>query len=108
MVLRLFQVSKAPNGDLRPSLGQGTSPLYPCDPFPYLFYVHLRFTGPTYIAYYFSPETSDLESLCDDLPRIADELSRIEREYEGAVELSVFRSMEFGKLDKLNVRFPFL
>ena len=75
---------------------------------PHLSHVHLHFTGPTYLIYYLDSGTSDLENLGNDLSRIADELSRIEREYEGAVGVSVFRSMEFGKLDKLNVRFPFL
>ena len=76
---------------------------------PHISHVHLRFTGPTYLTYYLSPETSDLENLGNEpLPRIADELSRIERGYEGAVWLSVFRSMEFRRLDRLDVRFPFL
>jgi len=38
----------------------------------------------------------------DGLPRIAEELTRIECEYEGAVDLSVFRGAGY---DTLNVRF---
>ena len=75
---------------------------------PHISHVHLHFTGPTYPTHYFSPETSDLENLGNDLPRIADELSRIERGYEGAVWLSAFRSMQFRRSDTLDVRFPFL
>ena len=68
---------------------------------PHISHVHLRFTGPTYPTHYFSPETSDLENLGNDLPRI-------ERGYEGAVWLSVFRSMQFRRLDGLDLRFTFL
>jgi len=70
---------------------------------PHLSFVHLRFT-------HLNPpsETWNPENMGNDLQQIADELSRIEREYEGAVALSVFRDMEFGRLDTLNVRLSFL
>jgi len=41
----------------------------------------------------------------DGLPRIAEELTRIEREYEGALDLRVFRGAGFERYDTLNVRF---
>ena len=41
----------------------------------------------------------------DGLPRIAEELTRIEREYEGAVDSSVSRGAGFKRYDTLNVRF---
>ena len=75
---------------------------------PHLSHVHLRFTGPTCSAPYLASGTSDLEDLGSDLRQIADELSRIEREYEGAVKLRVFQSPDFELLDRLNVRFSFL
>jgi len=71
---------------------------------PHLFHVHLRFTGPTHPI----PGTWNPENMGNDLRQIADEFSRIEREYEGAVALGVSRDMEFGWLDTLNVRFSFL
>ena len=42
----------------------------------------------------------------NDLLRVADEVSRIEREFEGAVNVTVLRDLAFkGVLDTLNVRF---
>lgn len=43
------------------------------------------------------------EQMGDDLQRIANELTRIEREYEGAVDLVVVRSSDFRPLDVNNV-----
>ena len=45
----------------------------------------------------------------NDLRRIADEVSRIEREFEGAVDFTVIPDAKFhAVLDSLNVRFSFL
>jgi len=45
----------------------------------------------------------------DDLRRLADEVARIEREFEGAVKLTVLRDPWFEMaLDRLNVRFRFV
>jgi len=42
----------------------------------------------------------------NDLRLIADEVARIEREFEGAVNLAVLRDSKFGAvLDSLDVRF---
>ena len=44
----------------------------------------------------------------NDLQRVADEFTRIEREFEGAVSLTVLRDSGFEvALGELNVRFPF-
>ena len=75
---------------------------------PHLSYVHLRLTGPTCHIPHLVSRTSGLENLDNDLRQVADELSRIEREYEGAVELIVLRSSEFELLNRLSVRFSFL
>jgi len=72
---------------------------------PHLSQIKLRLTGTTHPN--FTSGTSALEDLNNDLRQIADEFSRIEREY-GAVNLSVYRDMEFERLDALNVRFSFL
>ena len=77
---------------------------------PHLSHVHLRFTGPEpgHFYFYLNCRFSGLEELGSDLRRIADGLSRIEREYKGVVNLRVFRVMGFKVLDTLNVRFSFL
>ena len=51
--------------------------------------------------------TTKLEILGNDLRRVADELSRIEREYEGVVDLIVSRDAGFKRVDTRNVRFHF-
>jgi len=68
---------------------------------PHLSQIGLGFTAPTYIT----SETWNPGNMGNDLRQIADEFSRIEREYEGAVDLSVFRDAGFGRYDTLNVRF---
>ena len=56
---------------------------------------------------YRSTETL-LQDLGDDLRRVADEVTRIEREFEGAVNLTVVRGLGFKEaLDTLGVRFRF-
>lgn len=52
-----------------------------------------------------SRETTE-EQMGHDLQRIADELTRIEREYKGAVDLIVVLDSDFLQLDVNNVR-PF-
>jgi hypothetical protein len=73
------------------TLKPSTSPLLSC--------IHLCFGG------YFILGTSNLENLANDLRQIADEYSRIEREYKGAVYLTVFRTKSFEEFDTFNVRF---
>ena len=47
-----------------------------------------------------------IEGTANDLRRVADEVARIEREFEGAVRLTTVRDTVFGKvLDTLKVRF---
>ena len=70
---------------------------------PHLSDVQLRLTGPTHPHY--TSENWNLENMGDDVPRIAEESSRIEREYEGVVDLRVFRGAGFERYDTLNVRF---
>ena len=70
---------------------------------PHLFDVQLRLTGPTHPHY--TSENWNLENMGDGVPRIAEESSRIEREYEGVVELRVFLGAGFERYDTLNVRF---
>jgi len=70
---------------------------------PHLSYVQLRLTGPTHPHY--TSENWNLENMGDGVPRIAEELTRIEREYEGVVDLRVFRGAGFERYDTLNVRF---
>ena len=70
---------------------------------PHLSYVHLRLTGPTHPN--FTSGNWNLENMGDGVPRIAEEFSRIEREYEGAVDLRAFRGAGFERYDTLNVRF---
>ena len=54
------------------------------------------------------PAESLIEGTGNDLRRVADEPSRIEREFEGAVTLTVCRDTVFKVvLDTLNVRFGF-
>ena len=56
---------------------------------------------------YRSTETL-VQVLGDDLRRVADEVTRIEQEFEGAVDLTVVRGLGFKEaLDALNVRFCF-
>ena len=76
---------------------------------PHLSHIYFGLSGPRYSNfYYFIKGTSNLENMGSDLRRIAEEFSRIEREYEGAVDLSVVRSTGYEPLDKLtNVRFFF-
>jgi len=75
---------------------------------PHLSHVHLSLTGLTYPSRYFFYGTSHPENLGKDLRRIAGEFSRIEREYMGAVDLTVFGGTGVERLDTLNVRFSFL
>ena len=70
---------------------------------PHLSYIHLRFNGPTHPG--FASGNWNMENIGDGLPRVAEEFSRIGREYEGVVDLSVFRGAEFERYDTLNVRF---
>ena len=70
---------------------------------PHLSYVHLRLTGPTHPN--FTSGNWNLENMGDGVPRIAEEFSRIEREYEGVVDLRAFRGAGFERYDTLNVRF---
>jgi len=70
---------------------------------PHLSQIHLRLTCPTDLDSIFV--NWNLENMGDGLPRIAEELTRIEREYEGAVDSSVFRGAGFERYDTLNVRF---
>ena len=70
---------------------------------PHLSDVQLRLTGPTHPHY--TSENWNLENMGDGVPRIAEELTRIEREYEGVVDLRVFRGAGFERYDTLNVRF---
>ena len=54
------------------------------------------------------PIESLLRALGDDLRRVADELTRIEHEFGGVVNLTVVRGLGFKEAsDKLNVRFRF-
>jgi len=54
------------------------------------------------------PIASLIEDTRDDLRWVADEATRIEREFEGAVNLTVSRDQAFKvALDALNVRFYF-
>ena len=52
----------------------------------------------------FSRGVVEEEQVGDDLQRIADELTRIEREYGGAVDLIVVRDHGFMQVDVNNVR----
>ena len=70
---------------------------------PHLSDVQLRLTGPTHPHY--TSENWNLENMGDGVPRIAEEFSRIEREYEGVVDLRAFRGAGFERYDTLNVRF---
>ena len=58
-------------------------------------------------SHYFDPAIETLiGNMGNDLRLIADEVSRIEREFEGAVNLTVLRDPKFELvLDTLNVRF---
>ena len=75
---------------------------------PRLSHVHLGLTGLTCPSRYILYEALPPENLGGDLRRIADEFSRIEREYTGAVDLSVFGGTGVERLDTINVRFSFL
>jgi len=56
----------------------------------------------------YKPIETLLKDLGGDLRRVADEVSRIERVFEGAVNLTVVRGRGFREaLDTLNVRFQF-
>jgi len=71
---------------------------------PHLSAIRLNFAGEASIVDQ-SAETL-IETTGDDLRRIADEVARIEREFEGAVTLTVLRDSVFGVvLDTLNVSF---
>ena len=54
-----------------------------------------------------TPETAELEELCRNLEWIADELTRIQGEYGGAVKFIVFQGPDFRRLAAapFNVRF---
>ena len=72
---------------------------------PHISTIRLNFTS-------FSSANRSIEILLNGvgsgLRRVADELSRIEREFEGAVNLIVVRNPGFGAVfDALNVRFRF-
>jgi len=55
------------------------------------------------------PVESMIEDTGNDLLRIADEAARIEREFEGAVNIAVFRDPRYAMaLDTLDVRFGFV
>ena len=70
---------------------------------PRLSYVHLSFSqSPTSEGSH-----SRYDDLDNDIQRIADELTRIEREYKGVVSLCVFRGRGFAMLDIRNVRLFF-
>jgi len=71
---------------------------------PRLSVIRLGFTSPTGL----SAETM-IAVMGNDLRRIADEVARIECEFEGAVNFTVLRDIEFwAVLDSLNVRFRFV
>ena len=70
---------------------------------PHLSDVQFRLTGLTHPRY--TSENWNLENMGDDVPQIAEELTRIEREYEGVADLRVFRGAGFERYDTLNVRF---
>jgi len=72
---------------------------------PRLSSLRLTFAG--------SPSPRSIESLIehlgDDLLRIAGEVTRIEREFEGVLNITVVRDLQFGAaLGRLNVRFRFV
>jgi hypothetical protein len=72
---------------------------------PRLSALHLNFVDSSTITR--SLETA-IEGMGDDLQRTADEVARIEHEYEGAVKVIVFRDPRFKTVfDALNVRFYF-
>ena len=73
---------------------------------PRLSTIRLDFTCSSYFTG--SAETL-IEDMGDDLRRVADEVSRIKREFEGAVSLTTLRDSKFEVvLDRLNVRFRFV
>ena len=73
---------------------------------PHLSSIQLNFVWRS--STYHSVDTA-IEDAGDDLQRVAGEVTRIEREFEGAVNLTVVRDLGFkAVLDKLDVRFhPF-
>ena len=67
---------------------------------PHLSAIQLDFAYPGDIG------RSLIEDTGNDLRRVADEVTRIEREFEGAVNVTVLRDPEFKMVtDALNVRF---
>jgi len=72
---------------------------------PRLSSLRLDFTRSPYVN---QSVESSIERMGDDLLWITDEVARIEREFEGAVNLIVFRDFWFGMVfDRLNVRLCF-
>jgi len=70
---------------------------------PHLSTIRLDFAGAIIGSRHV--ETS-IRDMGDDLRRLADEATRIEREFEGAVNLTVLRDSRFEVVfDTLNVRF---
>lgn len=70
---------------------------------PFLSRIHLGFNGPMHpsLPHPFSGNAI-LERLSSNLQRIAAEFIRIEHEYEGAVDLVVYRAPGFARLDTHN------
>ena len=72
---------------------------------PHLTTIRLYFAR---LLVYNRSAASLIEGTADDLRRIADEVTRIEREFEGAVDLIAVRDSAFMVvLDTLNVRLSF-
>lgn len=113
-VRQSFNLSKFPNlqevkFDLRVGgRGAGTLPWIPSAlstlkpaTSPRLATIRLDFAGPPIASLHVESLIKDMGG---DLRRIADEADRIEREFEGAVEITVLRDPVFGEvLDTLNV-----
>ena len=71
---------------------------------PRLSKISLSFGGPSLLIFlYYITGTMNLRDLGNDLQFVAEEFARIEREYQGAVRLTVHRTSEFAQLDRLNV-----
>ena len=63
------------------------------------------------LTYWSTPSAAEtlIEDVGGDLRRVADEVSRIEREFKGAVNLTTLRDSNFEvAFETLNVRFRFL